>query len=132
VVAKNSDGAATTEVSHFTTKSADRTLRITDVTPMPGETVGVGMPIIVDFNHDVADSNRAAVEHALEVGSGVPVTGAWFWASDSEAVFRPQSYWPAHEHVKLTAHLTGVSGGPGLWGKSDLTRSFSIGDSHIV
>src|SRR5258708_37255503 len=90
------------------------------------------MPIIVDFNYDVARPDRAAVEHALEVGSDVPVTGAWFWASGSEVVFRPQSYWPAHEHVLLTAHLAGVPGGPGLWGGSDLSRSFTIGDSRLV
>jgi lipoprotein-anchoring transpeptidase ErfK/SrfK len=132
VAAKNSNGTATTKVTHFTTQSADRTLKITDVTPRSGETVGVGMPIIVDFNHDVTDSDRAAVEHSLEVSSGVPVTGAWFWASASEVVFRTQNYWQAHQHVQLTAHLTGVQGGPGLWGKSDLTHSFSIGDSHIV
>jgi lipoprotein-anchoring transpeptidase ErfK/SrfK len=131
-VAKNSTGAATTEVTHFKTKSADRTLKISDVTPSSHETVGVGMPIIVDFNHDVASSDRAAVEHALQVSSGVAVTGAWFWASDSEVVFRPQGYWPAHEHVLLTAHLTGVPGGEGLWGASDLSRSFEIGDSHVV
>ena len=131
-VATNSKGAATTEVTHFTTKSADRILKVIDVTPSSGETVGVGMPIIVDFNYDVSHSDRAAVEHALEVGSGVPVTGAWFWASGSEVVFRPRSYWPAHEHVMLTAHLTGVRGGPGLWGGSDLSHSFTIGDSHVV
>ena len=95
-VAKNSKGAATTEVTHFTTKSAARTLQISSITPDQGETVGVGMPIIVDFNYDVARSDRDAVERALEVGSDVPVTGAWFWASDSEVVFRTQSYWPAH------------------------------------
>ena len=82
--------------------------------------------------YDVARSDRDAVERALEVGSDVSVTGAWFWASDSEVVFRTQSYWPAHEHVTLTAHLTGVPAGPGLWGGSDLSRSFKIGDSHIV
>src|SRR6266568_4778285 len=132
VVARNSKGAATTEVTHFTTRSAARILKVSSVTPGSGETVGVGMPIIVDFNYDVARSNRAAVEHALEVGSDVPVTGAWFWASGSEVIFRPQSYWPAHERVLLTAHLAGVPGGPGLWGGSDLSRSFTIGDSHLV
>jgi lipoprotein-anchoring transpeptidase ErfK/SrfK len=132
VVARNSKGAKTTGVTHFTTESADRTLEVTNVTPSSGETVGVGMPIIVDFNYDVAQSDRAAVEHALQVGSNDPVTGAWFWASTTEVVFRPQSYWPAHEHVQLTAHLTGVRGGPGLWGGSDVSHSFTIGDSHIV
>jgi lipoprotein-anchoring transpeptidase ErfK/SrfK len=131
-VAENSKGAATTEVTHFTTKSAARTLQVISITPDSGETVGIGMPIIVDFNYDVARSDRAAVEHALEVYSDVPATGAWFWASDSEVIFRPQSYWPAHQHVVLTARLTGVPGGPGLWGGSDLSRSFTIGDSHVV
>jgi lipoprotein-anchoring transpeptidase ErfK/SrfK len=131
-VATNSKGAATVKVTQFTTKSAAHLLQISDITPGSGETVGVGMPIIVDFNYDVARSDRAAVEHALEVGSDVPVIGAWFWASDSEVVFRTQSYWPAHEHVRLTAHLTGVPGGPGLWGGSDLSHSFTIGDSHVV
>ena len=132
VVARNSKGAATTEVTHFSTKRAGRILQISGITPDSGEVVGVGMPIIVDFNYDVARSDRAAVEQALEVGSDIPVTGAWFWASDSEVVFRTQSYWPAHEHVLLTARLTGVPGGPGLWGESDLSHSFTIGDSHLV
>src|SRR5512142_1567053 len=131
-VAKNSKGALTTEVTHFTTMKAARVLEVTSITPNSGETVGVGMPIIVDFNYDVAPSDRSSVEHALEVGSDVPVAGAWFWASDSEVIFRTQNYWPAHEHVRLTAHLTGVPGGPDLWGGSDLSRSFKIGNSHIV
>src|SRR5215470_14300146 len=131
-VARNSKGAVTTEVTHFTTTSAARILQVSSITPGSGETAGVGMPIIVDFNYDVARSDRPSVEHALEVGSDVPVTGAWFWASGSEVVFRTQSYWPAREHVLLTAHLTGVPGGPGLWGDSDLSHSFTIGDSHVV
>jgi lipoprotein-anchoring transpeptidase ErfK/SrfK len=130
--ARNSKGTVTTGFTHFTTRSAARILKVTSVTPNSGEIVGVGMPVIVDFNYDVAPSDRAAVEHALEVGSSIPVTGAWFWASGSEVVFRPQSYWPAHEHVQLTAHLAGVPGGPGLWGGSDLSQSFTVGDSHLV
>ncbi len=130
--ARNSKGTVTTGFTHFTTRSAARILKVSSMTPSSGEIVGVGMPVIVGFNYDVAPSDRAAVEHALEVGSSIPVTGAWFWASASEVVFRPQSYWPAHEHVQLTAHLAGVPGGPGLWGDSDLSQSFTIGDSHLV
>jgi lipoprotein-anchoring transpeptidase ErfK/SrfK len=130
--ARNSKGTVTTGVTHFTTSSADRILKVSDITPNSGEIVGIGMPIIVDFNYDVDKSDRAAVEHALEVSSSVPVTGAWFWASNSEVVFRPQSYWPANEQMRLTAHLAGVHGGPGLWGDSDLSQSFTIGDPHLV
>ena len=131
-VAKNSKGVLTTEVTHFTTMKAARVLEVSSIIPDSGETVGVGMPIIVNFNYDVDPSDRPSIEHALEVGSDVPVAGAWFWASDSEVVFRTQNYWPAHEHVRLTAHLTGVPGGPDLWGGDDLSRSFKIGNSHIV
>ena len=131
-VAKNRKGALTTEVTHFTTQKPARVLEVTSITPNSGETVGIGMPIIVNFNYDVDPSDRPSVEHALEVGSDVPVAGAWFWASDSEVVFRTQNYWPTHEHVRLTAHLTGVPGGPDLWAAEDLTRSFKIGNSHVV
>jgi lipoprotein-anchoring transpeptidase ErfK/SrfK len=131
-VARNGSGAVTAEVTHFTTRRAARVLQVSSVTPGSGETVGVGMPIIVDFNYEVARPDRAAVERALVVGSDVPVAGAWFWASGSEVVFRTRSYWPAREHVLLTAHLTGVRGGPGLWGGSDLSHGFTIGDSHLV
>jgi len=111
---------------------AARVLEVSSIIPNSGETVGVGMPIIVNFNYDVDPSDRPSVEHALEVGSDVPVAGAWFWASDSEVVFRTENYWPTHEHVRLTAHLTGVPGGPDLWGAGDLSRSFKIGNSHVV
>src|SRR5215472_9114168 len=46
VVARNSKGAATTEVTHFSTRSAARILQISGITPGSGETVGVGIPII--------------------------------------------------------------------------------------
>jgi len=128
--ARNSAGQTTTTTTHFHTLAARRTLRISDITPNSGETVGVGMPIIVDFNHDV--TNKAAVEKALQVYSGQPRAGAWLWASDSEAVFRTHSYWPANQPVKLVADLTGVHAGSGLWGSTDTTRAFRIGDSHIV
>src|SRR5215472_9602465 len=52
-VARNGAGAATTAVTHFRTRAAARVLQISGMTPGPGETVGVGMPIIVDFNAEV-------------------------------------------------------------------------------
>src|SRR5438552_4180732 len=41
-VARNSKGAEPTEVTHFTTRSATRTLQISSITTSPGETVGSG------------------------------------------------------------------------------------------
>jgi lipoprotein-anchoring transpeptidase ErfK/SrfK len=130
--ARTKKGTSATSTTSFTTLTPARTLKIDSITPDSGETVGIGMPLIVDFNHDVADSHKAAVEKALQVESDTPVTGAWLWTSDSEAVFRTQQYWPANEHVKLVADLTGIHAGAGLWGASTTSRAFTIGDSHIV
>jgi lipoprotein-anchoring transpeptidase ErfK/SrfK len=104
------------------------TLKITDVTPRARETVGVGMPVIVTFNHAVPKSQRSLVEHALQVTSTGHHQGAWNWMTTSdgvqEAIFRLQDYWNAHEQVTLTAHLSG--------GRPDYTRSFRIGDDHRI
>jgi lipoprotein-anchoring transpeptidase ErfK/SrfK len=109
---------------------ARSTVHVGDVTPMSGETVGVGMPIMVNFDRPVTD--KAAVERALEVRSTGPVEGAWRWLGDQEAIFRTRQYWPAHTTVKLVAHLSGVRAGSGVYGVKDFSRSFKIGASHIA
>jgi lipoprotein-anchoring transpeptidase ErfK/SrfK len=95
-----------------------------------GETVGVGMPIMINFSRPIAD--KAAVERALQIWSSKPVTGAWYWLNSKSVWFRPRHYWPAHTRVRFTAHLAGLQGAPGVYGKSDLTQHFRIGNSLIA
>jgi lipoprotein-anchoring transpeptidase ErfK/SrfK len=95
-----------------------------------GQTVGVGMPIMINFSRPIAD--KAAVERALQIWSTKPVTGAWYWVNSKSVWFRPRHYWPAHTRVRFTAHLAGLQGAPGVYGKSDLTQHFRIGDSLIA
>ncbi|MCO5967623.1 L,D-transpeptidase [Actinoallomurus soli] len=128
--AKNAAGKVTTATSKFTTLKASSTVKISDVIPQPGETVGVGMPITVTFSRPVA--NKAAVEKALEVRSTTPVQGAWRWITSEQAIFRTKDYWPAHSNVSLVAHLAGVRASAGVYGAKDVTRNFSIGASHIA
>lgn len=128
--AKNSAGTTTTATSGFTTLKASSRISISDVIPMPGETVGIGMPITVTFDRPVHD--KSAVEHALEVKSTTPMEGAWRWIGDDQVIFRTKSYWPAHSQVSLVAHLAGVRAASGVYGTKDLTRSFKIGASHIA
>ena len=95
-----------------------------------GQTVGVGMPIMINFSRPITD--RAAVERALQIWSSKPVTGAWYWVTSKSVWFRPRHYWPAHTRVRFTAHLAGLQGAPGVYGRSDLTQHFRIGDSLIA
>lgn len=94
------------------------------------QTYGIGMPIILYFDHPVA--NRAAVERALEVRTSKPVVGAWHWDSRCNLAavclyYRPRRYWPAHTQVSFTGHLDGVEAAPGVYGEHTLTQRFEIG-----
>ena len=128
--AKDAKGKAVSATSRFTLEKAAQTFGISDVTPMPGEKVGVGMPVIVTF--DKAIANRAYVEKALEIKSDKNDVGAWHWTSDQQVVFRTQKYWQPHQNVTLTAHMAGVRGLRGVYGTTDVTKSFKIGASNIT
>jgi lipoprotein-anchoring transpeptidase ErfK/SrfK len=95
-----------------------------------GATYGVGMPVMLTFDHPI--SNRAAVERALTLTTSKPVTGAWYWGGSEQLDFRPRDYWPAGTTVTLSSHLDGVEGAPGVYGVHDLSQTFAIGQSVIA
>ncbi len=129
-IAKNAGGKVATTTSKFTTAKVGATVQVSDVTPAARETVGIGMPIMVNFDSPVP--NRDAVEKALELRTTNPVEGAWHWISAQEVIFRAKGYWPAHTSVTLVAHMAGVRAGAKLYGAKDFTRTFKIGASHIA
>jgi lipoprotein-anchoring transpeptidase ErfK/SrfK len=95
-----------------------------------GQVFGVGMPIMVTFSHPV--TRKAEVERSLEIWSSKPVTGAWYWVSDTQVWFRPRTYWPARTRVRFEAHLKGVQGARGIYGNANLTQRFRIGNSLVA
>jgi lipoprotein-anchoring transpeptidase ErfK/SrfK len=123
--AESADGATASSRASFRTLAPHGPLVISDVTPDRGETVGVGMPLVVEFASPV--TRKADVERALEVTVSKPVTdGSWYWMSDTEAHYRPKKYWPAHATVTLRADLRGVNAGGGTWGTADQAFSFQV------
>jgi lipoprotein-anchoring transpeptidase ErfK/SrfK len=94
------------------------------------DTYGVGLPIILNFDKPVTD--KAAVERSLEVTAEKPVEGAWHWFDNKQVVYRPKTYWPAHQTITLTAHLAGVNAGKDLYGLKDLRRTYKIGAEQIA
>ncbi|MFI6738771.1 Ig-like domain-containing protein [Nonomuraea sp. NPDC050451] len=125
VTATGARGPATVAVGRFHTRSAARSFQVAATAPLPGETVGAGMPVIIDFDTPVED--RAAVERALEVRAETPVEGAWRWISDTQVIYRTRRFWPPHQQVTVTAHLAGVRAGGGLYGTTDSTFAFTVG-----
>ncbi len=129
--AAGSNGKTTTASASFKTLTPANSLAIQYILPGTGSTVGIGMPIIVQFNKPV--QNRAAVERSLVVTSQKSVTGAWFWYSSTQVIFRTKNghYWPANQKVTVTAHLAGVKSGSS-YGATDVSHTFKIGDAHII
>jgi len=126
--AVNSTGRATTTTTTFETVKPRNELTAS-VLPLDGETVGVGLPIVVYLSAPVAD--RAAVERHLTVSTSRPIVGAWNWVSDDEVHFRPRTYWPAHTKITFRADLRGLNVGDSAWGVKNRLVEFTTGDALI-
>jgi lipoprotein-anchoring transpeptidase ErfK/SrfK len=134
--ATNPAGKTVTATSTFRTLTPAHTFRAM-ILESYHQTYGVGMPILLQFDHPIAKRFRAGVEQALQITTSKPVVGAWYWDNQCGVAptclyFRPRSYWPPHTKVSFTGHLNGVKGAPGVYGDHTLTQAFSIGRSLIV
>ena len=97
--------------------------------PVEGQTVGVGMPVIIRF--DVPVTDKAAIEKHLKVISQPAQTGAFHWLSDNEVHWRPRSYWRPGTDVTVKADIGGVPAGNGIYGQMDRQVRFHVGDAMV-
>ncbi len=129
--AVDSDGRTTQTKNAVKTMTPAATFGVTKASVEDGQTYGVGMPIAVEFDTQVA--NRAEVEKLLHVKSSKPVVGAWSWNEGGDTVtFRPKGYWPANTDVAFKADLYGVQANPETWGNADTSINFKVGSSVIM
>jgi lipoprotein-anchoring transpeptidase ErfK/SrfK len=131
VTATGTDGAGhpVTATSAFSTLTPPVAFH-TEIFEGAGATYGVGMPIMLTFDHPI--TNKAAVERALTLTTSKPVVGAWYWDGSEQLDFRPRDYWPANTTVSFSSHLDGVQGAQGVYGVHDLAQTFNIGQSVIA
>ncbi|MET7609391.1 L,D-transpeptidase [Streptomyces avermitilis] len=116
--AEDAKGRSATGNATITTVSPANDF-IGHVSPGDGSTVGVGMPVTVNF--DMAISDKAAVESEIQVSSssGQRVVGHWF--NDHRLDFRPENYWKPGSTVTVTLNRHGIQ----------KTITFKIGRSQI-
>jgi len=127
-VARNGD-KSTTATSSFKTLKPSAAFGLKYNIPWSGQTVGVGMPIVLHFDQPV--KNKKAVESALTVESEKPNTGAWYWYTDQQVIFRTRKYWDAYQNIKVTGRFAGVKAAKGVYGMKDFTIKFKVGSSNI-
>ncbi|MDA2806598.1 L,D-transpeptidase [Nocardiopsis suaedae] len=126
-VAENADGEEKEFAAQFSTAEAEQgnALELESNFPSSGDTVGVGMPIIVNF--DLPVENKSRVENSLEVVSEEPNEGSWTWLDDQSAVFRPKEYWKPNQKVAVNMRLAGVDAGGGTYGVENHRLEFEVG-----
>ncbi|MFJ3581426.1 Ig-like domain-containing protein [Streptomyces sp. NPDC090127] len=126
--AKDADGLEAHENSSFTTVSQANSF-IGNFTPEDGSTVGVGMPVSINFNKAITD--KAAVQGGISVSSstGQEVVGHWF--NSQRLDFRPDDYWTEGSTVTLKLNLDGVEGAKGVFGVQQKTVTFKIGRNQV-
>ncbi len=126
--AQDSEGRAAHENASFTTVS-QRNSFIGTFTPDDGQTVGVGMPVSINFDKQITD--KAAVQKGITVNtsSGQEVACHWFGTQRMDC--RPQDYWKAGSTVTMKLALDGVEGADGVYGVQQKTVTFKIGRNQV-
>jgi lipoprotein-anchoring transpeptidase ErfK/SrfK len=127
------DGTATPLTGNFTTIKPTTTVsgqfQLAD-----GQTVGIAVPIILQFNAPIKD--KAAVERALPVTTDPPTEGSWAWLPDeakgSRAHWRTKEYYQPGTTVRVDAKLYGVNFGDDAYGAEDISLNITIGRRQIV
>jgi lipoprotein-anchoring transpeptidase ErfK/SrfK len=129
-VAVGEDGETDRSTSTF--RTVDLTLdeqTYASVAPLDGETVGVGMPVIVTFDIPVKD--KAAFEKHMSVTSTPRQRGTWHWVNGTEVHWRPKQYWKPGSHVVVDVDVNSVPAGGGIYGQESRTVEFDVGDAVI-
>jgi lipoprotein-anchoring transpeptidase ErfK/SrfK len=127
------DGKAVPVTGKFTTvapsKKVGGSFQLAD-----GQTVGVAVPIIIQFDAPISD--KAAVEKALTVTTNPPVEGSWAWLPDEQQGarihYRTREYYPAGATVNVEAKFYGLPFGDGAFGSDDISLHFQIGRRQVV
>ncbi|MEU1280966.1 Ig-like domain-containing protein [Streptomyces sp. NPDC005805] len=127
-VAKDADGRESAKDTTFTTLVPQNTF-IGHYTPEDGTTVGVGMPVSINFTRGITAPE--AVEKAITVTADPPVRIEGHWFGNDRLDFRPETYWKAGTKVTVKLNLDGVEGRPGVYGKQAKSFSFTIGRSQV-
>ena len=126
--ARGLGGVATRQLT-FQTHSPQN-LTMPYAMPHDGEVVGVGEPVAIQFDENIA--NREAAEKAIVVTTDPPVEGAFYWLNNREVRWRPEHFWKPGTAVNIAVNTYGVDLGDGVFGEDNAHSHFTVGDEVIA
>ncbi|UZJ24735.1 Ig-like domain-containing protein [Rhodococcus antarcticus] len=132
--AVGSDGLTAPVSGSFATLDPSTTGAVLNPLVKEGATVGIAMPVMLQFDGKVSD--KAAAEKALTVTTSPETVGSWAWLPDSNggarAHWRAKSYFAAGTTVTVTGAFYGLDLGGGRYGASDVSSTFTVGRNQVV
>jgi lipoprotein-anchoring transpeptidase ErfK/SrfK len=120
-------GAATRQMTFATSSPAHLTMPY--VRPADGEVVGIGEPVAIRFDENIA--NRMAAQKAIVITTNPPVEGAFYWLNNREVRWRPEHFWKPGTAIDVAINTYGVDLGDGMFGEDNVKTHFSVGDEVI-
>ncbi|MFY1690456.1 Ig-like domain-containing protein [Plantactinospora sp. WMMB782] len=132
VTATGDDGKPATTTNTFTTMAKpDKQIRVTSFLG-DGQTVGVGMPLIVKFGRAVPEDYRDDVQRRMTVRATPAQEGIWHWVSPTEVRYRPKTFWKANSKIFYKIQAGGLPMGDGWYGRADLTVDIRTGPAVMM
>ncbi|WP_328466010.1 Ig-like domain-containing protein [Actinoplanes sp. NBC_00393] len=128
VVATGKDGGTTTATTSFTTMGAPGRRTGTGLYLFDGNTYGVAMPVVVEFNPGIKKADRAEVQKRMFVQTSPSQPGTWSWtASGTQAYYRAPNYWQPGTTLKVRIAVGGLPTGKNIYGDQDRSATAKIG-----
>ncbi len=120
-------GAASRQMTFKTSSPAHLTMPY--LNPGEGEVVGIGEPVAIRFDENIA--NRAAAQKAIVITTNPPVEGAFYGLNNREVRWRPEHYWKPGTAIDVAVNTYGVDLGNRMFGEDNVKTHFTIGDEVI-
>ena len=114
--------------------AAPTSIPVANISPAPGQVVGVAMPVTVTFAQPVTD--RAAAEQSVHFTAPASPKGSFEWIGNDVLRFDPSDYWPAHSVIALSvgSFKANFQTGSAVVGVADLdAHTFTVSiDGQVV
>jgi lipoprotein-anchoring transpeptidase ErfK/SrfK len=132
VTVKSPSGETKTESTSFSTMRRPGAWTGTGLYAFDGQTVGVAMPVVVEFTREVPEAARAEVQKRLFVTTNPAQPGVWHWASGFQVWYRGPSYWQPGTTISIRSALAGVPMGNGTFGDTDRSATVTVGNKVFM
>lgn len=128
-------GLSTTAPLAVASAASSRSIPVADVSPMPGQIVGVAHPVTVTFTDPVSDRRTAESSIGI-IPAGMPAAdGSFTWLDDRTVRFTPAEFFPAHSPVAVSVagFSTSFQTGSSVVGVADISaHTFTVSIDGVV